>query len=304
MKTPAFQFYAADFLSSTKVTLMSADQVGAYILLLTHAWMDEDCSIPADNELLARLTRMGEGWLKGGCKLVLECFVPHPSRPDRLVNLRLLEERAKQTEWRQKSIEGGKKSAEKRKKWREDGLKGINNSNHPSTTVEPPLVPNGNSTFASTTPSSPSSTNTEKDIITGAEAPAPSQVEEVEEEKKAGKVKEATKEEKFKAFIGLFNRLTKRSYKGDTKARRQFEARLKEGKTGEDFKKAIGNCLLDQWHRENPQHLTPEFITRADKLEKYLNAAPAGKNGSNQTNGIVVPSISHQLWKQENTVYK
>jgi len=72
-------------------------------------------------------------------------------------------------------------------------------------------------------------------------------------------------------FIELFNSITERNYKGTSKDKAQFSSRVKDGYTLEDFKKAIKNCLSDPYHKENPQHLTPEFITRPDKLEKFLN---------------------------------
>jgi len=58
---------------------------------------------------------MGEGWLNGGSALVRSCFEQHPTKPGRLVNTRLVEEYEKQQEWREKSREGGKKSAQARK---------------------------------------------------------------------------------------------------------------------------------------------------------------------------------------------
>jgi hypothetical protein len=57
---------------------------------------------------------MGEGWLNGGSALVRQCFQPHPEKPGRLVNLRLLKERKKQEEWREKSQAGGIKSGQMR----------------------------------------------------------------------------------------------------------------------------------------------------------------------------------------------
>lgn|SRR5262245_10154794 len=114
-KAPAFQFYANDWLSSPRIMLMSPAQEGAYIRLLCIAWNDPDCSIPDDDAQLAILSRLGEGWLKGGSTLVRECFNQHPEKPGRLVNLRLLEERAKQQNWREKSRQGGIESGKIRR---------------------------------------------------------------------------------------------------------------------------------------------------------------------------------------------
>ena len=58
----------------------------------------------------------------------------------------------------------------------------------------------------------------------------------------------------------------------DKKTIGQITARIKEGFTIEDILKATENCSKDKYHIENPQYLTPEFITRSDKLPKYLTA--------------------------------
>lgn len=113
-KSPAFQMYVNDWLSSPKIMLMTPAQEGAYLRLLLIAWNDPDCSIPDDDKQLAVLTRMGEEWLKGGSTLVRECFNQHPTKPGRLVNLRLLQEREKQRVWREKSQQGGIKSGQLR----------------------------------------------------------------------------------------------------------------------------------------------------------------------------------------------
>lgn len=132
-KTPCFQYYPADMLSSPCVAIMTTEQFGAYMLLLSYAWLDEFCSVPDDDAELAVLTRMGEGWFKGASQVVRRCFEPHPQMPGRLVNVRLVEERVKQMEWREKSAAGGRKSGESR---RNKALKLLNGG---ETTLEAPL---------------------------------------------------------------------------------------------------------------------------------------------------------------------
>ncbi len=114
-KRPAFQFYASDWLGSTKHAMMSPAQRGAYIDLLCHQWNDPDCTIPDDDDVLAVLSGLGEGWLNGGCELLRQCFPVASNRPGRLANLRLLEVRATADEWSRKSREGGKRSGEVRR---------------------------------------------------------------------------------------------------------------------------------------------------------------------------------------------
>jgi len=113
-KAPAFQFYPGDWLSSPKIALMTPAEEGAYIRLLCYAWADPECSIPDDDTILTNLSRLGEGWLKGGSIKIRECFTAHPKKPGRLFNERLMEERKKQQAWRKKSQEGGKRSAASR----------------------------------------------------------------------------------------------------------------------------------------------------------------------------------------------
>lgn len=117
-KAPAFQFYANDWLSSSKVALMTPEQRGAYIQLLCHDWSSD--GIPDDEDALSRLSGMGEGWFKGGSRVVRECFNQHPTKDGFLTNKRLEEEREKQLKWRKKSSEGGRKSAESRAKNRQN----------------------------------------------------------------------------------------------------------------------------------------------------------------------------------------
>lgn len=94
-----------------------------------------------------------------------------------------------------------------------------------------------------------------------------------DKEKEKDKEKDKDKEtEKEKEFLDLFNEITKRNFRIlSNTVKGHLNARLKEGFTMNDFEMAITNCMRDEFHQNNPQHLTPEFITRADKLQKYLN---------------------------------
>src|SRR5260221_1195826 len=50
-----------DFMSSPDVQVMSAEEIGAYFLLLQCAWLGgQDCTLPNDPERLARLARVPE----------------------------------------------------------------------------------------------------------------------------------------------------------------------------------------------------------------------------------------------------
>lgn len=53
------------------------------------------------------------------------------------------------------------------------------------------------------------------------------------------------------------------------KTKRQVNARLKEGYSKQDIVNAITNCFNDDFHKDNPHFLTLEFISRAEKMQKY-----------------------------------
>lgn len=108
--SPAFQFYAAEYLADENVALMSLEEEGAYIRAIAYCWREG--SIPSDTEKLQRL-------LKGASttvvRVVKECFNQHPTDIGRMVHPRLEREREKQRLWKEKSSDGGKKSAELKK---------------------------------------------------------------------------------------------------------------------------------------------------------------------------------------------
>lgn len=73
-------------------------------------------------------------------------------------------------------------------------------------------------------------------------------------------------------FIDGFNLITKKMFRGNTKTQTQLKTRLTEKYTLEQILRAVQNCFNDPYHKEHTHYLTPEFILRTDKLEKYLNA--------------------------------
>lgn len=90
-------------------------------------------------------------------------------------------------------------------------------------------------------------------------------------EKTSGK-KEMTSKQKCEWFVSKFNQIKKSKYRCNSKLQGQLMARLKDGYTSEEIFKAINNALKSTYHKENPTYLTPTFITRADMLDKWLNA--------------------------------
>jgi len=74
-------------------------------------------------------------------------------------------------------------------------------------------------------------------------------------------------------LLSVFNSiLGKKTRVVPTRAKKQINAALKEGYSKEDIVRAIINASKDQHHIDsNYKYLTLEFITRADKLERFVN---------------------------------
>ena len=148
MNPPAFQFYAADWLASQRVALMTLEEEGAYIRLLAFCW--KHGTIPADPDQIARL--IGKG---ASTTLATTLATMFEINGDKLIHPRLEEERRKQAVWREKSSAGGKKSGESRRA----GKSGP----HPQRVVQPPFegcLPFGMNQKATLQSASPSSNNT------------------------------------------------------------------------------------------------------------------------------------------------
>ena len=110
MKSPAFQFYPADFLADENVSLMSNQEIGCYIKLMCYCWREG--SIPKEISKIAKLCgedslAMAELWLS-----ISPCFTVAIADPSRLLHNRLEAERVKQENFRKERSESGKKGAE------------------------------------------------------------------------------------------------------------------------------------------------------------------------------------------------
>ena len=137
-KSPAFQFYPADYLSDANTIAFTAEQDGHYLRLLCLCWLEG--SIPIDPRSL----------LKGGATITEECLNPIlrcfrlNRKKTALIHPRLDAERRKQIAWREKSVAGGKASALKKR--------ALSGGNGASRVVEP----KGNTMFMSSSSSSSS----------------------------------------------------------------------------------------------------------------------------------------------------
>jgi uncharacterized protein YdaU (DUF1376 family) len=108
-KNPAFQMYAADFLTDT--SHWEADEVGVYTRLLLTQWINGN--LPADMNRLARIAGtsvdvMTKIWLVIGCKFV-------DDGNGNLINPRLEKSRSDKEAYLRLQSEKGKKSAAARK---------------------------------------------------------------------------------------------------------------------------------------------------------------------------------------------
>jgi len=128
-KSPAFQFYANDFLGG-RVATYSLEEIGLYSVLLAFDWSLN--GLPTDAEKLAKLSRTSTRKFRSLWAVVGENFT---ERDGRMYNPRLELERQKQEQWREKSAKGGRASATKRG----------------STTLDECLQPNGNTQSSSPT---------------------------------------------------------------------------------------------------------------------------------------------------------
>jgi uncharacterized protein YdaU (DUF1376 family) len=100
--SPSFQFYPQDFLADINVQDMTMKELGIYIKLLCHCWIED--GLPVGSRVVQR-------WFKQG-STVARCFY---EKEGFYRNERLDIERQKQVDWREKSRLGGIHSADNKK---------------------------------------------------------------------------------------------------------------------------------------------------------------------------------------------
>jgi uncharacterized phage protein (TIGR02220 family) len=102
--------------------------------------------------------------------------------------------------------------------------------------------------------------------------------------------------DKYISFLEKFNEITGKRFRTiNEKLKGQLNARLNDGFTIDEILQATTNCFNSKYHIENTQHLTPEFITRADKLDKYLNTSSNVKKEVT-LNDFIVPTADIFGW--------
>lgn len=114
-KPPAFQFYPADWLSSSHRILMSLAAQGAYINLLAFAWTsDPIATLPNEPTVLWKLAQATPAEWDEIKDSVLDNFVVFDEDPSRLVNKRLRQVWLTLLEHSETQSARGKKGAEGR----------------------------------------------------------------------------------------------------------------------------------------------------------------------------------------------
>lgn len=111
-KSPAYQWYPKDILSSARVAAMDLRTECAYRRALDFCWLNE--SLPNNAKKLAMI--IGKGCTVKIAESVMEMFIVDEKNTAIIRHERLDSEREKQAENRAKSVKGGLASAEKRQK--------------------------------------------------------------------------------------------------------------------------------------------------------------------------------------------
>jgi len=84
LRYPYFRLYTRDWLAGQGTSAMTAEQEGAFIRLLCHAWESHPpCTLPNDDVRLAAWSKLGARWKTCG-RLVKQQF--KPTRGRRLKN--------------------------------------------------------------------------------------------------------------------------------------------------------------------------------------------------------------------------
>lgn len=131
-KSPAFQFYPKDFLTDENVRLMSMQERGIYITLMSYCWIES--TLPADTKLLARLCGMPLKQFNNLWRAIAPCFDVDPLHVDRIIHQRLDKERVKQILFKRRQSDNGKRGGRPNKPTEKP---------EPETQINPSLSPSG-----------------------------------------------------------------------------------------------------------------------------------------------------------------
>lgn len=108
MSRPSFQFYVKDFVAGT--SMMSLDELGAYIRLLCLAWDQEPCgTLPDDEEKIRRMASADKEQWSTIRAAVMEKFPASEQFDGRRINKRLREQFDEVEDFVQRTQKGQKK---------------------------------------------------------------------------------------------------------------------------------------------------------------------------------------------------
>lgn len=137
-RSPYFKLFPRDFFASSKVARMDIDTQGTYMILLMREWLDG--YIPADLEDLAALIRMPLDVLQQRWKYLGPCFEPVNEQQNKLVNVRLENERSVLMKEKNAQIDGGRRGGENSANKRKIGTSNASFM-QPETTLEGKVQP-------------------------------------------------------------------------------------------------------------------------------------------------------------------
>lgn len=138
VKSPAFQLYTGDFLSSPDVQMMDTREVGAYCLLLFNAWQGSSRGhLPNDEGKLRRLAKMTPDQWAESREILLGKFPVAEGGATRY-NPRLVLEAEKQDEYRRKQAGNGAKGGRPKKNPTESQNNPPLSEANPSLSIENP----------------------------------------------------------------------------------------------------------------------------------------------------------------------
>lgn len=111
-KSPAFQWYSKDILTSQRVALMTLEEEGAYRRALDFCWLSG--SLPSDPGELARI--IGKGCSVETATVVKQMFTIDKKNPQKIFHDRLEFERKKQKKFKENKSKAGVESGKARRK--------------------------------------------------------------------------------------------------------------------------------------------------------------------------------------------
>lgn len=124
-KSPAFQLYPQDFISSLDCQIMTLAEFGAFNWLLYHSWIQSpQCYLPNDIKILARLLRISNEEMDGMWENSLKKKFQVSEDKKFIYNERLLFEYNKQIDHKEKRAKAGHKGMEER--WQTDSKGKVN----------------------------------------------------------------------------------------------------------------------------------------------------------------------------------